>query len=79
MMPLVVAHSLRAILRVALAYFILPFDIIPDSSSGPPTPTTRQDLLATISPMRRQITPVHREATRRARAEEERKPGSFRR
>ena len=64
-------HAVRAILLAALAYFILPFDIIPDFIAGLGYTDDATILLAAIGMVRAHITPVHREAARRALAEEE--------
>lgn len=65
-------HSVRAILLAALAYFILPFDIIPDFIVGLGYTDDATVLLAAISMVRSHITPIHREAARRALAEKQR-------
>jgi uncharacterized membrane protein YkvA (DUF1232 family) len=56
----------RGILLAALAYFILPFDAIPDMIVGLGFTDDATILLATIGMVRAHITPVHREAARRA-------------
>src|ERR1700682_872471 len=65
-------HSVRAILLAALAYFILPFDIIPDFIVGLGYTDDATVLLAAIAMVRNHITPIHREAARRALAEKRR-------
>jgi uncharacterized membrane protein YkvA (DUF1232 family) len=50
----------------ALAYFILPLDSVPDILAGIGFSDDAAVLLATISMVRSHITPVHREAARRA-------------
>src|SRR5258707_12896718 len=70
-------HGVRAILLAALAYFVLPFDIIPDFIAGLGYTDDATVLLAAIGLVRSHITPVHREAARRALAEEDGKPGRF--
>ena len=62
--------SVRATLLGALAYFILPFDIIPDFIAGLGFTDDATVLLAAIGMVRAHITPVHREAARRVLAEE---------
>jgi uncharacterized membrane protein YkvA (DUF1232 family) len=56
----------RGILLAALAYFILPFDAIPDMIVGLGFTDDATILLATIGLVRAHITPVHREAARHA-------------
>jgi uncharacterized membrane protein YkvA (DUF1232 family) len=58
--------SVRATLLGALAYFVLPFDIIPDFIAGFGFTDDATVLLAAIGMVRGHITPVHREAARRA-------------
>ena len=70
--------SVRATLLGALAYFIMPFDIIPDFIAGLGFTDDATVLLAAIGMVRAHITPVHREAARRVLAEEEGKAGRFR-
>ena len=62
--------SVRATLLGALAYFILPFDIIPDFIAGLGFTDDATVLLAAIGMVRAHIAPVHREAARRVLAEE---------
>src|SRR5258708_2410657 len=71
--------SVRATLLGALAYFVMPFDVIPDFIAGLGFTDDVTVLLAAIGMVRAHITSVHREAARRALAEEERKPGAFHR
>jgi uncharacterized membrane protein YkvA (DUF1232 family) len=71
--------SVRATLLGALAYFIMPFDIIPDFIAGLGFTDDVTVLLAAIGMVRAHITSVHREAARSALAEEERKAGAFHR
>ncbi len=66
----------RGILLAALAYFILPFDAIPDFIVGLGYTDDATILLAAIGLVRAHITPVHREAARRALAGEERSEAS---
>ena len=58
-------HRVRLMLLAALAYFVLPFDTIPDLLAGIGFSDDAAVLLATISLVRSHITPVHREAARR--------------
>ena len=59
-------HRVRVLLLAALAYFVMPFDTIPDILAGIGFSDDAAVLLATISLVRAHITPVHREAARRA-------------
>ncbi len=59
-------HRVRLMLLAALAYFVLPIDSIPDILAGIGFSDDAAVLLATISLVRAHITPVHREAARRA-------------
>jgi uncharacterized membrane protein YkvA (DUF1232 family) len=63
-------QRVRLMLLAALAYFILPFDAIPDFLAGIGFSDDATVLLATIALVRGHITPVHREAARRALAED---------
>ena len=73
-------HRVRATLLAALAYFILPFDVLPDLLAGVGFTDDMTVLVATLALVRSHITPVHREAARRALAEEEARPAKgFRR
>jgi uncharacterized membrane protein YkvA (DUF1232 family) len=56
----------RGILLAALAYFVLPFDAIPDMIVGLGFTDDATILLATIGLVRAHITPIHREAARQA-------------
>lgn len=56
----------RGMLLAALAYFVLPFDAIPDVIAGLGFSDDATILLATIGMVRAHITPVHREAARQA-------------
>jgi len=60
----------RAVLIGALAYFVMPFDAIPDFIAGLGFTDDATVLLAAIGLVRAHITPVHREAARRALAGE---------
>jgi uncharacterized membrane protein YkvA (DUF1232 family) len=59
-------RRVRLILLGALAYFVLPFDAIPDMLAGIGFTDDATVLLAAIALVRSHITPVHREAARRA-------------
>ena len=61
-----VPARVRGILLAALAYFILPFDAVPDIIAGLGFTDDATILLATIGLVRAHITEVHREAARRA-------------
>lgn len=63
-------HRVRAILLAALAYFILPSDLVPDILVGIGFGDDAAVLLATITSVRGYITPVHLAAARRILAEE---------
>lgn len=62
-------HRVRAILLGALAYFIMPFDAIPDFLAGIGFSDDVTVLVAAIALVRAHITERHREAARRALAE----------
>jgi uncharacterized membrane protein YkvA (DUF1232 family) len=62
-------HKVRAVLLAALAYFILPFDTIPDIVAGIGFSDDIAVLVAAISMVRAHITPEHREAARRTLSE----------
>jgi uncharacterized membrane protein YkvA (DUF1232 family) len=62
-------HRVRGILLAALAYFILPFDAIPDVLAGVGFSDDATVLLATIAMVRSHITDGHREAARRTLAD----------
>ncbi|HVZ14690.1 MAG TPA: YkvA family protein [Bauldia sp.] len=59
-------HSVRAILIGALAYFVLPFDAVPDFLAGIGYTDDVTVLLGAIAMVRSHITAAHREAARRA-------------
>jgi uncharacterized membrane protein YkvA (DUF1232 family) len=63
-------HRVRAVLLAALAYFVLPFDAVPDILAGVGFADDMTILLAAISTVRAHITPRHRDAARDALAEE---------
>ena len=63
-------HHVRAMLLAALAYFVLPIDAIPDFLVGVGFGDDAAVLLATIAMVRTHISPIHREAARRALADE---------
>ena len=58
-------HRVRATLLAALAYFILPADIIPDFLIGVGFGDDAAVLFAAINMVRNHITPAHREAAQR--------------
>src|SRR5579862_2131874 len=58
-------HRVRAVLLGALAYFIMPFDAIPDFLVGIGFSDDVTVLLAAIAMVRSHITETHREAARR--------------
>ena len=62
-------HRVRAVLLGALAYFILPFDAVPDLLAGIGFSDDVTVLVAAIAMVRSHITPAHREAARRALSE----------
>jgi len=63
-------HRVRAVLLGALIYFIVPFDAVPDFLVGIGYTDDVTVLLAAIAMVRSHITAEHREAARRALAEE---------
>ena len=63
-------HRVRAVLLGALAYFIMPFDAIPDFLAGIGYTDDITVLLAAIALVGSHITAAHREAARRALSEE---------
>jgi uncharacterized membrane protein YkvA (DUF1232 family) len=62
-------HRVRAVLLAALAYFVLPFDAVPDFLAGVGFSDDVTVLLATIALVRSHITPAHRAAAKRTLAE----------
>ncbi len=60
----------RAVLLAALAYFVLPFDAVPDFLAGIGFADDITILLAAITTVGSNIRPAHREAARRALADE---------
>ena len=58
-------HRVRAVLLGALAYFILPFDAVPDFLAGIGFSDDITVLVAAIALVRSHITAAHREAARR--------------
>jgi uncharacterized membrane protein YkvA (DUF1232 family) len=62
-------HKVRAVLLAALAYFVLPFDTVPDFVAGIGFSDDIAVLLAAIAMVRAHITPAHREMARRALSE----------
>ena len=69
-------HRVRAMLLAALAYFVLPLDAVPDLLAGIGFTDDVTVLVATIALVRAHITPVHREAARRALAGDPAKPAA---
>jgi uncharacterized membrane protein YkvA (DUF1232 family) len=59
-------HHVRAMLLAALAYFVLPFDAVPDLLAMVGFSDDAAVLIGTIALVRSHIKPVHREAARRA-------------
>jgi uncharacterized membrane protein YkvA (DUF1232 family) len=64
----------RAVLLGALAYFVLPLDAIPDLLVGVGFTDDVTLLVATLALVRSHIRPVHREAARRALADNDPPP-----
>jgi uncharacterized membrane protein YkvA (DUF1232 family) len=64
-------HRVRAVLLGALAYFVMPFDAIPDFLAGLGFSDDVTVLLAAIAMVRSHITEDHREAARRRLADDE--------
>jgi uncharacterized membrane protein YkvA (DUF1232 family) len=62
-------HRVRALLLAALAYFVLPFDAVPDLLAGIGFSDDVTVLVATIALVRAHITPAHRAAARRTLSE----------
>ena len=60
----------RAILIAALAYFVVPVDVVPDFLAGIGFGDDVAVLLGALSAVRSHIRPEHREAARRALAED---------
>ena len=71
-------HRVRATLLAALAYFVLPTDVIPDFLVGIGFGDDATVLLATITMVRSHISPIHREAARQFIEGEDKKPRSGR-
>jgi uncharacterized membrane protein YkvA (DUF1232 family) len=59
-------HRVRGILLAALAYFVMPFDTVPDFLAGIGFSDDVTVLLAAIAMVRAHITPAHRAAAKRA-------------
>jgi uncharacterized membrane protein YkvA (DUF1232 family) len=59
----------RAVLLGALAYFVLPFDVLPDLLAGIGFSDDASVLLLAIGTVAAHITPAHREAAKRALAD----------
>jgi uncharacterized membrane protein YkvA (DUF1232 family) len=64
-------HRVRGILLAALAYFVLPFDTVPDILAGIGFADDVTILLAAISAVGAHIAPRHREAAREALKDDE--------
>jgi uncharacterized membrane protein YkvA (DUF1232 family) len=64
-------HRVRAILLGALAYFVLPFDTVPDFLAGVGFADDVTILAAAISAVASHIAPRHRDAARAALRDEE--------
>ena len=62
-------HRVRLMLLAALAYFVMPFDAIPDFLAGIGFSDDVTVLVAAIALVRSHITPAHREAAKRALSE----------
>lgn len=69
-------HRVRGTLLAALAYFVLPTDMIPDFIAGVGFGDDATVLLATITMVRSHISPAHREAARRFIEGEEASPST---
>jgi uncharacterized membrane protein YkvA (DUF1232 family) len=61
----------RGVLLAALAYFVLPFDVLPDLLAGIGFSDDASVLLLAIGTVAAHITPEHRERAQRALADEE--------
>jgi uncharacterized membrane protein YkvA (DUF1232 family) len=70
-------HRVRGVLLAALAYFVLPFDAVPDIIAGAGFADDVTILIAAISAVRAHITPRHRQAAKDALADDE-ASGGFR-
>lgn len=64
-------HRVRGVLLAALAYFVLPFDAVPDIIAGAGFADDVTILVAAISAVRAHITPRHRQAAKDALADGE--------
>lgn len=64
-------HRVRGVLLAALAYFVLPFDAVPDILAGVGFADDVTILAAAISAVASNITPRHREAAREALSDDE--------
>jgi uncharacterized membrane protein YkvA (DUF1232 family) len=71
-------HRVRAMLLAALAYFVLPFDSVPDLLAGIGFGDDAAILLATITLVRAHITPIHLAAARRMLAGDQAAAGATR-
>ncbi|MFZ1681668.1 MAG: YkvA family protein [Rhizobiaceae bacterium] len=61
----------RAMLLGALAYFVMPFDVVPDLIVAVGFTDDVAVLTLALATLRRHITPAHREAARKALAEQD--------
>jgi uncharacterized membrane protein YkvA (DUF1232 family) len=68
-------HRVRGVLLAALAYFVLPFDAVPDIIAGAGFADDVTILVAAISAVRAHIAPRHRQAAKDALADSEARPG----
>jgi uncharacterized membrane protein YkvA (DUF1232 family) len=59
-------HRVRGVLLAALAYFVVPFDVVPDFIAGLGFTDDATVLLAAIATVSAHITDKHRAAARRA-------------
>jgi uncharacterized membrane protein YkvA (DUF1232 family) len=71
-------HRVRGVLLAALAYFVLPFDAVPDIIAGAGFADDVTILVAAISAVRAHITPRHRQAAKDALADGEAAGAGFR-
>jgi uncharacterized membrane protein YkvA (DUF1232 family) len=69
-------QRVRGVLLAALAYFVLPFDAVPDILAGLGFADDVTILFAAISAVGAHIRPVHRDAARQAMADEAAAPRS---
>jgi len=71
-------HRVRGVLLAALAYFVLPFDAVPDILAGVGFTDDVTILIAAITAVRAHITPRHRQAAKDALADDEAARAGFR-